>query len=90
MLARGAHDKVGIGQHAGEQAAGEKFRRDGFGIEAAFGGGAGQLAGGGGDLFLAAIVEGEGEVEAGVGGGAAFGIQDHLLDVAGDARRDGQ
>ena len=64
---------------------GEKFRRDGLGIEPAFRGGARQFAGGGGDLFLAAIIEGEGEIEAGILGGAAFGIQDHLLDVAGDA-----
>ena len=63
---------------------GKQFRRDGLRIQPAFGGGARQFAGGGGDFFLAAIIEGEGQIEAGVVGGAAFGILDHLLDVAGD------
>ena len=77
--------RSGSGKRAGEQAGGEQFGGDGFGIEPAFGGGARQFAGGIGDLFLAAIVEGEGEIEALVVDGAGFGILDHLLDVAGDA-----
>ena len=57
--------------------------RDGFRVQPSFGGGARQFAGGGDDLLLATIVEGEGQVHAGVLGGTAFRIQDHLADVAG-------
>ncbi len=49
VLAAGADQEVRLRQAAGEQAGSEKLRRDGLGIEAAFLGGAGQLARGIGD-----------------------------------------
>ena len=82
MLAAGADDEIGLGQRAGEQARGEEFRRDGLGIQAAFLGGARQFARGVGDLFLAAIVEGEGEIEALVGDGAVLGVSSIMRSMS--------
>ena len=84
-FAAGADHEIRLRQRAGEQARRKQFGRDRFGIETAFLGSARQFARGGRDLFLTAVVEGEGQIEAGVVDGAAFRLLDHLTDVVGDA-----
>ena len=83
MFAGGADHQVWLGQRAGEKAAGEKFRRNGFGVEPPILGRACQFASGTGDLFLSAVIKGEGEVQTTVRNGAGFGVLDHPMDVAG-------
>src|SRR5262249_45644533 len=85
VLAASADKEIGLGQATRKEARGEELGRDRLGIETAFLAGAGKLAGSGRVLFLAAIIEGEGEIETRVVDGAALGVLDHPVDIAGDA-----